>query len=496
MSEEDIDKLIDVMDLDGNGVINLEEFAVWLTNPRSHETVSADGWLETFDIRAPLLKIFKCFDTDNSGEITLEEFQECCNILGNSLRLVCKDHFREFAIIDVNGDQRIDFGEFVEWQTNLIMKSGVPNNDIPYVVEELVDSIQIVFDIERLYASGADEEALLMSSALQGAITNIAEACRRLYTSKAPVFEKAEMPVHTESHRYPTLWCDPPPVAWTTLVRKCAKDLGIMLPSNCSNDRDSNNHGDASPTSMQKSITGNSSCGRKSSIGGNRRSAAKRHSSMLSGLEQSVGKVVMIVPEGATDEHPCSETQKWYAQVIRKDATDHKSPEDDHKIYYFVLSACSTANLPEWKSCEAADFNVALEKLAPELRLFALLQAPTLSESKLPWSAVQDALSTAISMGLLQQNGKKVFNEGMLSEEVREIKEHDLTDTKIQALSSWRKHEVDAVAKKHLQDLLLEPMEVLAFLSDLHLLHVADSVWFQVEKCRLKGKVAANELAK
>jgi Ca2+-binding EF-hand superfamily protein len=60
-----------------------------------------------------LLAKFREFDTDGNGSISEEEFGNLVAALG--LRLTAGEIQIAYTAIDINGNGRIDFGEFKQW---------------------------------------------------------------------------------------------------------------------------------------------------------------------------------------------------------------------------------------------------------------------------------------------------------------------------------------------------------------------------------------------
>ena len=60
-----------------------------------------------------LLRKFRDFDTDGNGSISEEEFANLVVALG--LRLTAGEIQIAYSAIDINGNGRIDFGEFKSW---------------------------------------------------------------------------------------------------------------------------------------------------------------------------------------------------------------------------------------------------------------------------------------------------------------------------------------------------------------------------------------------
>ena len=60
-----------------------------------------------------LLRKFREFDTDGNGSISEDEFGHLVVALG--LRLTAGEIQIAYSAIDINGNGRIDFGEFENW---------------------------------------------------------------------------------------------------------------------------------------------------------------------------------------------------------------------------------------------------------------------------------------------------------------------------------------------------------------------------------------------
>jgi len=67
--------------------------------------------------RDDLRKRFDSFDKDGNGAIDEDEFASLVRTL--RLRLTPEQTQVAFSAIDVNGNQRIDYGEFVAWWTRM-----------------------------------------------------------------------------------------------------------------------------------------------------------------------------------------------------------------------------------------------------------------------------------------------------------------------------------------------------------------------------------------
>jgi calmodulin len=102
-SLNDVAKMMKVVDIDGNGTIDLDEFIVLLRKTKNKGKKQLT-WEEE------LKQAFQIFDEDGSGEISAEELAHIMKKLGEN---ITKEDV-EFMIksIDLNSDGQIDFEEF------------------------------------------------------------------------------------------------------------------------------------------------------------------------------------------------------------------------------------------------------------------------------------------------------------------------------------------------------------------------------------------------
>ncbi|XP_069114920.1 calmodulin-like [Argopecten irradians] len=99
-TKEEVNDLLKDMDIDGDGMLNFNDFSIRM------KTVMADT-----DVEAELRTAFKVFDKDESGKISFEELKSALTSIGEKLTDdEVKEMLRE---ADSNGDGEIDFQEFV-----------------------------------------------------------------------------------------------------------------------------------------------------------------------------------------------------------------------------------------------------------------------------------------------------------------------------------------------------------------------------------------------
>mmetsp|Transcript_18573 Transcript_18573/g.32963 ORF Transcript_18573/g.32963 Transcript_18573/m.32963 type:complete len:532 (+) Transcript_18573:83-1678(+) len=477
MSRADVDRLVALVDTDNNGIINFAEFVAWLTDPSSKQTVDEDGWLSDMDLRKMLQPLFACFDKNGDGSIAVDEFRDCTKILENSMALCSQQAakklgrapskegaqssvFREFNVADGNCDGKVTFEEFVQWQSEVLKAAGIPNTALPKLLEEVVQALEVVYDIDRLMAGGGRglgrrASTACTTAALQGAIQKVAEVSQRLYTSKKGLLlgdldQKLQV---VERQVLLTRWRDPPPDSWALLVRRCAKEMGLLLPSG--------------------STPADAKAPRKS-IAPRRWSAFCRRSASMSSVESAVGKVVMIIPE-AVVRHPvlCEQlpTKRWFAQVSRAESHGEEHSQD----HFFVLTQDFRLDWCWTALDDSAEFDKALQALPKELVVLALLKSQALMSNSIQWNAVQDALTTATLLKFLSAAALPCYTKFMLAELLEHTLDLDEHEQKEFGLSS-----LEEMAIEYLKDLTLDPADVMAVLSDLKVLEVSDDAWSQI----------------
>eukprot|EP00483_Globobulimina_turgida_P000555 UN00555 len=102
-TKKDIQKMVEAIDIDGNGTIDLDEFIVLLRQKKT-------GKYEKMTYEDELKQAFQIFDGDGSGEIDSNELSTIMNALGENL----SKQDIEFMIksIDIDSNGAIDFKEF------------------------------------------------------------------------------------------------------------------------------------------------------------------------------------------------------------------------------------------------------------------------------------------------------------------------------------------------------------------------------------------------
>jgi len=104
MMDEEVDRIFDLVDLNGNGVIDYSEF---ISSAANVNQLLSDKQLKA---------AFKAFDLDGSGEISYEEFEETFTAGLEIDKVELRKVFMEF---DKNGSGLINFEEFKHFMRKL-----------------------------------------------------------------------------------------------------------------------------------------------------------------------------------------------------------------------------------------------------------------------------------------------------------------------------------------------------------------------------------------
>jgi len=103
LKDEEVAEVMKMMDKDGSGSIEWEEFlAAIKAYPRRKLTVGR------------LRRAFKKIDTDGSGTLGLDEIKELIKKLGLEKEVTDADIEEGFKALDTSGDGQISFEEFLE----------------------------------------------------------------------------------------------------------------------------------------------------------------------------------------------------------------------------------------------------------------------------------------------------------------------------------------------------------------------------------------------
>eukprot|EP00930_Biecheleria_cincta_P071050 TRINITY_DN58607_c0_g1_i1.p1 TRINITY_DN58607_c0_g1~~TRINITY_DN58607_c0_g1_i1.p1 ORF type:complete len:489 (+),score=87.27 TRINITY_DN58607_c0_g1_i1:56-1522(+) len=377
-----ITQLMNQVDQNGDGVIDLDEFVAWLTDPTAKQTLHKDGWFGSFDLAAVIRPLYDLFDQDNSGVVSIEEFKECHSILRTSLQLhpsACQDKASSiagdadttFGGVDQDHDGFITFEEFCRWQGEVMRKSGIPNGILPDVIEELVGALSLILDIDRRSQSGQQIEGSL--EALQNGIAKLAAASRQVYSDKDVIDQLEQERSRSRSSKqgersetYSNTWCDGAPNEneLLMLIRQCTSELGVSLVAD--------SRGPRGPR-----------------IGTRRNSRAGTRAAAKPVDRSALPQIRILIP---CMHEPGEAAKTWLAQVKRKSVAGANE--------FFLYEYSGT----RWKRCEdEASFKAALEGLRPWVCVHSCLVAQALGKPKMNYQAVDRALDAAVEMDWIRK---------------------------------------------------------------------------------------------
>lgn len=107
VSDAEIKNLINDVDANGDGFIDLYEFIELNTRP-----ISSDGDSETLIVDETLASAFGVFDADKNGFICADELRRVLVAFGET-EISMDECRRMIQSVDEDGDQMVDFREFV-----------------------------------------------------------------------------------------------------------------------------------------------------------------------------------------------------------------------------------------------------------------------------------------------------------------------------------------------------------------------------------------------
>jgi len=128
---EEVENTFKAIDLDNNGTIEFEEFFQWFHASKEHRNNPIRRTVRRMGQRAGMISItdpevirraFMNVDADGNGEISPEEFQQCCVDL--KLKVTPAEATQLFNAIDLDGNGALDFSEFLTWWRSMTRGDG------------------------------------------------------------------------------------------------------------------------------------------------------------------------------------------------------------------------------------------------------------------------------------------------------------------------------------------------------------------------------------
>ncbi|KAL0918000.1 hypothetical protein M5K25_013115 [Dendrobium thyrsiflorum] len=110
--DDELQSMIDNIDVNGDGCIDIDEFGVLYQNIMDDQRGDED---EEEDMR----EAFKVFDQNGDGFITVDELRSVLSSLGLKQGRTVEDCRKMIKKVDVDGDGKVDYKEFKQ-----MMKGG------------------------------------------------------------------------------------------------------------------------------------------------------------------------------------------------------------------------------------------------------------------------------------------------------------------------------------------------------------------------------------
>lgn len=402
------------IDANGDGVIQYSEFIDWVMNPSAKTKMNQVGkHLSTFDFKSCLEPLFGVYAAGN-GVITEEVFLECHALIQGSLKLHPKkcgsddvalgveDIGRIFASIQKAEADELTLDEFVAWQAQVMQRSGIPNYDLKDVINKLVEVMHKILHIDQQHQDGKAEEH--HHKQLEKAIASLAEHTRLVWEQRPEDVAGDEYAI--DGHKYTNHWQDPPPGLSIERLRKF--------------------HMSSSPVRTYK----------------------------LKSVEADVHICVPQVPREVDQERG----RRWYAKIVRTTIFDSAAEKAHEDAYYYSYEPkmLTWAPMPD-----PADFYHAVEALAPELQLFALLKAEANMGTNIRWKGIQMALKDGVEMMLIKEEQVQQYNNHMMEFAYEMLEEGGHVD--MPDMDSG----MQAQAERFLGEFAQMPRGVMAMLSEL-----------------------------
>jgi Ca2+-binding EF-hand superfamily protein len=428
VTEEDIDSFMQEADRNDNGVIEYDEFLDWVLRPGAKITTTGSGQLATFDLEGTLRPLYDVYDKNRDGSVTWDEFEECYCILSNSLQLArpkadrttfVPEHLKSadqgqkvFSGVDTDGDRKVSFQEFCEWQREALANSGLHSEDLKELIPNLAKQLLRVYKLSEQDAHEIDETN---SKVLERLIDNIASATSDLWNT-----EKAAKSQLKTRGFFPNRWTEPP-------------------------------------------------------VGLNVKRLLTFHMKLVPGIMMGVEKIdlqVLVLPQcpDDPDEPMQREGRVWLAQIVQSVTLKSGKVQKEEPCYYFFSDL-------QWRAIEALEdaqpiFKTAVDKMAPELRVFCMLKTECNFGVKMKWDQILKALGTCIEFGWLTQEGLELYTSAMESMAVELLRQDQANS------QDPDQFEIDTVSvgKKLQAYVKVAPRGVMAKLSDLGIFEV-NSVW-------------------
>lgn len=447
------DLLLQEIDTKHDDLVDVQEFAEWLTNVNATITVGTDGWLQMYDLADTLKPLYDCFDPDGTG-ISKDQFLRTYRVIANSLKhtpvpsqekmdIWVRAAEDEYEALDAQRDMMIDFEDFVQWQVQLLNSSGTPNALMPRKVSELAEALKVISDIDEQGSWHSGD----ISAALTEAVTKVASVARELYLPCKDQLRRHLEDNMNEHHQEENdqamddfTWFSPGQDYLDRLRRDCAIELGVLLPG-------------VMPNNPSKEAGA-----KKSEVW----KVARRNSHLKQRCNTLVlGELVLCVPKYQESDHFLA-----WVQV------PSKVEGEKTNVYYELIPPVEPGEGPKWHRLpDDSIFKGMTQQLPNEQYVLCLLKTQEMVHGQLQWRQVERSVGVAESQEKLCPQAVTQFYSS-----VRALARQDVIQQ-----PEYHEHlemgmSVNEMVEEFLEDADFLPAQVLQLLTD-------------------NEKAAANELA-
>jgi len=246
-----------------------------------------------------------------------------------------------FSGVDTDGDRKVSFSEFCEWQREVLANSGLHSEDLKELIPNLAKQLMRVYKLSEQDAhqvNGTD------SKMLERLIDNIASATSDLWNT-----EKAAKSQLLTRGFFPNRWTEPP-------------------------------------------------------VGLNVKRLMTLHMKLVPGMMLGVEKLdlqVLALPMSPDDPDEALERDGriWLAQILQRVTLKSGKVQQEEPCFY-TFQNMSWKALEE---DPRLTFKTAVDAMAPELRVFCMLKTEANFGVKMKWDQILKALGNCIEFGWLTQ---------------------------------------------------------------------------------------------
>ncbi|CAE7233336.1 spop [Symbiodinium sp. CCMP2456] len=360
VSREDLDHMWSTFAKRADGDIEYEDLIQWILKPSTPLTVSSTWELTFFDLKSHLEPLFWAYDQDRDGIINWEEFMETHGVLQNALRLnpslegdtdpamIKGDlHHCYLTMIGSEGDKRLTFARFITWQRDALMSSSLPSDVLAKTLRSVAKQLQRVFKLSEIEKRGQLTES--DKQVLVRILQHLAQFSRELWGQSG--YQRDAVVAHSFANKWTA------PVVGMNVQQLKAVFLHDF---------------DRSRLKFSSRVTLNK------------------------------WEIFCIPAIPIPHRLPA-----WLARVrLMTELKDGRKLSSGFHVYRYQQEFFTWHLISD--STAGTAFEVALEGLSAELRLFCLLKTLANFGVRLPWPNLQEALSQAVGMQIVTEEQRRL----------------------------------------------------------------------------------------